>query len=165
MTVPARTFWSSYRSQLPPIALSITLLGFIAIMAFFSVYLVVEALSPPPITYPTVARVLNSPVTPGGELILEVERCAYQPRIFGTTAPIEYDVTRQLVSQDSSPSQVVMLPSIKAAATLGCNVTDQRLETVPESVPPGPWRIEGTATANGKTSYFYSEPFEIAARR
>jgi hypothetical protein len=131
-------------------------LALVAIGLAVNASLLFNLLAPPAARFPSPFPVLNSPLHAGDTLILQVTRCAWD--ITGDD-PVRVTTTRSLVSADSPT--IVVLPSVDVDIPTGCQTVQSRLNIIPDDLPPGRWRLQGSNTARNKTVPFSSEPFVV----
>lgn len=131
-----------------------------ALVALVLLPVVVSMLLPPPLAYANLPfPVLNSPVTAGTEVFLDVRRCTFW------RSRLTYTVTHELHNETNGAHY--LLPSTPITLDPGCSSSISTVNVVPTGVPPGIYTFSGTGRVSGWLRTFdipwVTQPFEVVA--
>lgn len=136
---------------------TVALLCAIVVASYFFLFFDTPYLTYKNLPFPT----LMKSVSPGGVIPVSVHRCNSEDttKVYTTTHTLQN--TRTMVSW--------ILPDARVAIDPGCIVSVSMVNAIPREVPPGTYRLFGTAMVEGafRTHHvdWYTEPFIVTAAK
>ena len=150
---PTSAFPAPPRRWLDPLIMA-------ALVVFILVPVLLSIVLPAPLTYENLPfPVLNSPITAGKEVFLDVRRCTYW------RSTLTYLVTREL--RNETTGAIYLLASTPATLAPDCTSVISSVNAVPSAVPPGTYTFHGTGRVGGwlraHDVLWHTQAFEVIA--
>lgn len=131
----------------------------LASLAFFAYFYAFET---PYLTYENLPFPSQTIAYPGEVVPLQVKRCNASDSIknYNTTHGLE-----RLDGHNRPRGEYYTLPDVNVSIPPGCSVATSMANRLPDSIPPGRYKLYGTAEIRGllRSHYvdWYSQPFEV----